>query len=357
MGVTLEISTSRQEYFAGDTVEGMVAMEADSKNPEGSKAYELKLTLVGRARTIAYYSTYNGTSTVQHRVVDSDDFLCEETSLGSFDGRVEAGTHSFPFSFSLPEDLLPSMEESDYDSCSVQYSLKARLDNGAFAIDPKSKLRLKIWGSRCETIASTPTVVGPTSKVVRKYFLGSGTMTMVFRVDRLEARTGGAIEFNVALRNDSPVKVTAMYIKMKQLTKWKARSHKRSKKRTLVSMLVPSSELGGSVEPPAAGSERGRSSASIAEAAREDVQQQLAAGDCAQYTIYVPSHALLSMECEKKIEVRHWLTVKLNTTGLNSDPKLSIPVHIMPPETAAESEVVADPVEQQYAEGASDSSS
>lgn len=66
-------------------------------------------------------------------------------------------------------------ESNGRDSCSVQYTLKARLDNGAYAFDPKSKLRLKVLGSRCDTVAATPTVVGPTSKAVRRLFMSSGT--------------------------------------------------------------------------------------------------------------------------------------------------------------------------------------
>lgn len=176
-------------------------------------------------------------------------------------------------------------------------------------------------------------------------------MTMAFRVDRLEVRTGGAIELNIVLRNDSPVTLTDMRIKLKQLTKWKASIHKRSKKRTLASIEVPASELAGA-ERRAKGSERGQSSASIAEAAREDVQQRLAGGDSAQYTIYVPTGALLSMEAERKIGVSHWLSVTLKNWGVNSDPKLSIPVEIRPPETAADSEVLASPAQQQSTEDA-----
>ena len=170
-------------------------------------------------------------------------------------------------------------------------------------------------------------------------------MTIVFRVDRVEVRRGGGIQLHIVLRNDSSVTATAMNIKLKQQTKWKASYHKSSRKRTLASVVVPGSELGGGAEKRASGSERGQSATTIAEAAREDVQQQLAAGDGAPYTIYVPRSALLSMEAEKKIEVRHWLSVKLKTSGLNSSPKLFIPVHVRPPETAADSDATMGPLE------------
>lgn len=98
VGINVPKQQERQYYDSPQT------------NPEGSRAFELKLTLVGRVRTIVPYTSSNGTSSTTHKAVDSDDFLSEQISLGSFNGRVEAGTHTYPFSLSLPEDLLPSTE-------------------------------------------------------------------------------------------------------------------------------------------------------------------------------------------------------------------------------------------------------
>lgn len=172
-------------------------------------------------------------------------------------------------------------------------------------------------------------------------------MTIGCQVDRLEVRTDRAIELNTVVRNDSSLTVTSMVINIKQEAKWKARGRHSSKKRTLATIVVPGSEIGGA-QPRALGSERGQSLASIAAATREEVRYQATAGDGAHYRITVPRSALLSMKIDN-IEVKHWLSVKLKTTGLNSSPKLSIPVHVRPPETALP-EARADPVEPRSAQ-------
>jgi len=156
------------------------------------------------------------------------------------------------------------------------------------------------------------------------------------------------MQLSTALKNDSSVVVRAMHIKIKQLTKWKAStllgSQETSKKRTLVSIVVPAHELGGATPPAASfGSQGGQSGAYVAEAARGDVQQQLAAGVGPLHRISVPRSALLSLEIGN-IQVRHWLSVKLETVGFNSPPKLSAAVHIRPPLMAFEAS--AGPFEQ-----------
>lgn len=54
-------------------------------------------------------------------------------------------------------------------------------------------------------------------------------MTIGCRDNRLEARTGEAMEVDIVMQNDSPVAVNAMHTKLKQLAKWKERSHKSPK--------------------------------------------------------------------------------------------------------------------------------
>lgn len=172
-------------------------------------------------------------------------------------------------------------------------------------------------------------------------------MTIDCRVDRLEVRRDRPIELNIVVRNDSPLTVTSMVISIKQLTAVTARGRKNSGKRTLASVFVPGGpELAGA-EPRPPGSERRQSLPSIAQATREDVRRQLTAAaaveDGTRYRITVPRGAPLSMEIEK-IQVRHWLCVKLKTTGFKSSPELSAPVHVRPPESALP-EARADPVE------------
>lgn len=175
-------------------------------------------------------------------------------------------------------------------------------------------------------------------------------MTIGCRVDRLEVRRDRAVELNTVIRNDSSLPVTAMVISVKQQTEWRARRHKGSIKRTLATVEVPGARLVGA-DPRAAVSQRGQSLSSIAQATRENVRHEVAAGDGASYRVSVPRSALLSMVIDK-IAVRHWLCVKLKTTGLNSSPELSVPVTVRPPETALP-EARADPAQPRLMENTS----
>jgi len=172
-------------------------------------------------------------------------------------------------------------------------------------------------------------------------------MTIGFRVDGLEVRTGDGLELNTAIRNDSSFTVLAMHIKIKQDTVWKARGRTRSKTRTLASIVVPGSDVSGAEQRTSeSGSQRGQDASLVArgEARVDDnVQQQLAAGIGARLRIAVPSSALLSMKTDD-IEVRHWLIMKLKTAGSSSTPNVFNYVHIRPPETVTAART--GPVEQ-----------
>lgn len=67
------------------------------------------MLLVGRVRTIIEYISPGATSNTD-TAEDSDIILSKDLVLGSFRGHVAPGKQTFPFSFLLPPDLLPSTE-------------------------------------------------------------------------------------------------------------------------------------------------------------------------------------------------------------------------------------------------------
>lgn len=86
-----------------------ITAQSDSK---GSSAKELKLQLVGTAKTSVSYRDYVVSSelpTPTHEETN-DEFLTYEVQLACFDGKATAGTHSFPFSIMLPPGLYSSMK-------------------------------------------------------------------------------------------------------------------------------------------------------------------------------------------------------------------------------------------------------
>lgn len=86
-------------------------------NPEGPRAHQLTLKLVGRVKTRVPYSEEGvgpildgGTTITHHEATYSAVVISRTRELGSFAGRVETGLQTFPFSFALPEGLPPGMK-------------------------------------------------------------------------------------------------------------------------------------------------------------------------------------------------------------------------------------------------------
>ncbi len=87
---------------------------APQTDPDGHRAHELTLRLVGRIKRRVPYAEENEAdihgSVITQQASILQVVLSEERELGSFAGRVATGLHTFPFSFSLPPGLPPGMK-------------------------------------------------------------------------------------------------------------------------------------------------------------------------------------------------------------------------------------------------------
>lgn len=168
------------------------------------------------------------------------------------------------------------------------------------------------------------------------------SVSVGFSVDTLVVWTGETVGLDLAARNDSSRTVTAMDIKIQQLTSWGAQGHKDHRKRTLSSILVRDSSLGALQWPAEGGTRRGQSLASVAEAAREDLERQIAAGTGTRYELFIPRNALLTVQTDL-VQVQHFLVVKLQIKGANSPPDISTGLQVQtPPVSAAGAQPEAD---------------
>lgn len=136
------------------------------------------------------------------------------------------------------------------------------------------------------------------------------SVSLGYRVDSRVVGTAGNVGLVVAARNDSTSTAIAMHIKIKQSTTWSVPGYRDSNKQTLASVVVKGSSLGALERPANVGTARRQSSASVARAAREDLQRQIAHGDPARYELSVPRNALLTAKTDT-IDVKHFLVVKL----------------------------------------------
>ncbi|CAM9933451.1 unnamed protein product [Scytosiphon promiscuus] len=339
--IDINVSSLRSSLVEGDVVLNIATTEA-----EGYSAYSLKLRLVGQLKTKVRHSTGTGTDRKTSTASQKKEIFGHDMELASFGGRLAPGVLTFPFSCEIPPGLPPSMEESgNKGTCSIAYKLKARLHRnraariGLFSkmTDPKSTRPLILHGTTSSGARSAaPVLMGPETRTVRNCCAAAGIVTIGSRVDSLAVGKGETVGLNVAATNNSTSTVTAMHIKIQQLATWSARGYHDRKKRTLAAIVVGGPSLGALQLPVEAGTARGQGLASVAETARENLRRQLIAGGGTRYELSVPRNALPTVRTDT-IEVKHFLVLKLKTTGACSASDISAALQVRGPSASAAS--------------------
>ncbi|CAM9692926.1 unnamed protein product [Scytosiphon promiscuus] len=264
--------------------------------------------------------------------------------LASFGGRLAPGVFTFPFSYEFPPGLPPPMKESGSNGmCSIAYKLEARLHRnhatriGLFSkmTNPESSRPLILHDTPSSGARSAaPVVIGPETRPVWNCCAIAGIVTIGFRVDSLEVGKGETVGLNVAATNNSSLAVTAMHIKIKQLTTWSAGDYHGRGKRTIASMVVGGPSLGALQLPVKACTARGQRLAFFAETAREHLRRQLIAGGGTRYELSVPRNAVLTVRTDT-IEVKHFLVLKLKTTNASYSCSISSAFQVRGPSAPA----------------------
>lgn len=150
-------------------------------------------------------------------------------------------------------------------------------------------------------------------------------MSLGFQADRSAVGRNEPVGVTVVARNDSSTAVKNLLIELVQETKYWAQGSEDCSTRTLTSVAVPLPEL-AAVE---VGGRRGQGSSAVADAAREELENQLAAGAGSKHEILVPGDASLTFQSET-ITVRHLLTVRLETPSCVDPPDVWMPLRIQP---------------------------
>lgn len=160
-------------------------------------------------------------------------------------------------------------------------------------------------------------------------------MSVGLQADRSVVGLNEPLGLTIVARNDSSASVKALHIEIVQETTWYAKGAKDSSVRAIQSVVLPGSEL----RTAEVGDQRGRSASAVADAARADLQEQLAAGAGTRCEILVPADASLTLQSET-IKVRHVLAVRLQTPSCVDSPDVWMPLHVQPG-NAGNAEVLA----------------
>lgn len=150
------------------------------------------------------------------------------------------------------------------------------------------------------------------------------SMTIGFLVGGTKACLTEPLKIILAARNDSKVAVDAMYIEIVQETRWYSRRVNSRKKRTVVSIEVPGSEL-NELQP----IEERKGTTVIGDTARRSLEELLAAGAGTSYDLFIPNGYYITLETSL-IKVRYSLNVRLETPKLFSSPTVSMPLLVRP---------------------------
>lgn len=150
-------------------------------------------------------------------------------------------------------------------------------------------------------------------------------MSVGFQADRSSLGLKESLGLTVVARNDSSASVKAMHIDIMQETTWYAHGAKASNTRSIASAVLPGTGL-AAVE---VGGKRGQSDDTIEDKAREDLRGQLSVGAGTRCEILVPGDASTTLQSEN-IEVRHLLTVRLETPTCVDSPDVWMPLRVQP---------------------------
>lgn len=129
----------------------------------------------------------------------------------------------------------------------------------------------------------------------------------------------------VVARNDSSTAVKNLVIALIQETKYWANGNEDCSTRTLKTVEVPVMEL----SPAEARGHRGQSPSAVADAARADLERQLASGAGSRHELVIPADTTVTFR-SMNIEVRHLLTVRLQTPSCIDSPDVWMPLLVQP---------------------------
>lgn len=151
------------------------------------------------------------------------------------------------------------------------------------------------------------------------------SVSVGFQADRSVAGLNEPVGVTVVARNDSSVAVKSLFVELVQETKFWANGNDDCSTRVIEAVEVPIMDLA----PAEAGAHRGQSPSAVADAARTDLENQLASGAGSKQEIVVPCDTSLTFR-SMAIEVRHLLCARLKTPSCVDSPEVWMPLRVQP---------------------------
>ncbi|CAJ0597256.1 unnamed protein product [Cylicocyclus nassatus] len=228
MSVSIEIPNSERPFVPGDVVEGTVNINAD--HPLKAKA--VRVFLKAGAETEWWVSVY-GIDSVHGRSAKvfyaaNLTYAQEESCLWAPEenekkGTIPAGMHSFPFTFTLPEDCPPNFE----GSCgSITYTITAEVER-PWKVNKTASVSLSV----CPVFDLNLIPEASSSSSAFKFkktgfvFLRHGKLCVQMKLARSGYTVGETIEALIEVNNDTKQPAVRLDMRLRRVDNYTAYRH------------------------------------------------------------------------------------------------------------------------------------
>ncbi|XP_065193335.1 arrestin domain-containing protein A-like [Sycon ciliatum] len=227
------IHTNKGEYVGGETVYGTVYLSIVS--PIASKSLKLKVKGYEKCEWEYTYSEQDSEGQLRSRVgkrKSKREFFKVTLPLIDYPGGFPQGQYSYPFQYSLPQNL-PGVFKKEVKNRSsgsnweatIKYKVKAEVDIPNTKHDLKVNQPLTIYGDlntgvepeRYEKLGTVRTCL----------CIPRGDVHVVAHMDKNTYTAGETAQIHVEVRNDSAVDIDNFAVKLMRVVKLKGRDDDR----------------------------------------------------------------------------------------------------------------------------------
>jgi hypothetical protein len=325
---TLNVVINSPSIIPGVPVQGRVYLMV---NHDRVEAETLMLRITGGEYTCVRYVSGNGEHRNHHSAHSTSIFLDLAFPLASSqDGYFRRGQYEFPFTFTLPTGVLPSMGATipgDHGGhCSVTYTVEVKLHRrGWFKWDIKHHQELWVLGTPVQHIPSYSTYLPPVEYPLTFwccYKVGNVRLGLSTANSLLAA--GQTFDINYVIQNNSTSRVKAMEVVLLEVVIFRAQGRTASASNILWENRLTEQEMQVDLSPVSNPNDSVSIGGSPVITNQQIIQQLKEILDSRRYRspASVPSSARTTMD-GNLIDVEHYLKIRIATPFGTSDPEIA----------------------------------
>jgi hypothetical protein len=324
---TINVALDAAMVAPGTATTGKVYL---SVNNEKVDAESLMLRIVGGEYTLIKHATGSGDERRVHNYYSSSIFLDYAFPLTVVqDGCFRKGQYEFPFSFTLPPGVLPTMgaaTQSGQNSghCSVKYSMEVKLHRrGWMTWDVKNSRELTVLGTPVQHIPKFGTYLPPSEYPLHFcccYKVGNVRLGLSTETSLLAA--GETFDVSYVVQNNSTSRIKALELEVVEVVTWRSRMFTATKSSQLFHKRLEQGDIQfdlSAINPNDSATVGGNGTISNPDILKELKEILDSRRHCCP--VNLPPSARPTMD-GSLIDVEHFLKVRIATPFGTSDPEI-----------------------------------